>query len=358
MASIQKRKKANGEFSYRVRIRVEGAPLVTETYPTRKEALAFARRMESEIRAGRYFGREEDKEKTFSEFIDRYIENELPKNPNGYKKQKMMLSWWKEHLGPYYLCHITSPMIAELREKLLNSVTYRHTVRTGSSTNRFISALSRAFNVAVKEWNWIKENPVAKITRPKEGRPRERYLEKEEIDRLLEECRKSRSPHLYTVVSLLLATGARKGEVLGLKIGDVDFKRATVTFRRTKNGETRIVHLSPQVLELLKNERKKRAVISEYFFPSMDGTKPADIRDAWEKAIRDAGLQKDVCLHTLRHTVASHLSMKGFSVLEIGNILGHKSMSMVKRYSHMSTASTAKPLNMLNEEILGSLAYG
>lgn len=80
MASIQKRKKANGEYSYRVRIRVEGAPLKTETYPTRKEAEAFARKMEAEIRAGRYFGREEDKEKSFAEFIDRYIEKELPKN--------------------------------------------------------------------------------------------------------------------------------------------------------------------------------------------------------------------------------------------------------------------------------------
>lgn len=358
MASIQKRKKANGEFSYRVRIRVEGAPFITDTFPTRKEAMAFGRRMESEVRAGRYFGREEDKEKTFQEFIDQYIENELPKNPNGYKKQKMMLNWWKEHLGPYYLCHITPAMIAELRDKLLSTVTYRKKLRTGSTANRFISALSKAFNVGVREWNVLKANPVSKITRPKENKPRERYLEKEEINRLLEEVRKSKSPHLFAVVSCLLATGARKSEILGLKLGDVDFNRSTVTFRETKNGTTKKLHLSPYVLEILKNEKEKRLVMSEYFFPSMDGKKPADIRSAWQRAVEKAGFKKDVCLHTLRHTVCSHLCMNGFSVLEIGNILGHKSMSMVKRYSHLSTASTAKPLNVLNDEILGSLAYG
>ncbi|MFI0434989.1 MAG: hypothetical protein ACH350_04580 [Parachlamydiaceae bacterium] len=136
MASIQKRQKADGEYSYRVRIRVEGAPLVTETYPTRKEALNFARRMEAEIRAGRYFGREEDKEKTFLEFIDRYIEKELPKNPKGYAKQKALLTWWKSKLGSYFLCHITPSMIAELRDKLMSETTYRKKLRTSSTTNR------------------------------------------------------------------------------------------------------------------------------------------------------------------------------------------------------------------------------
>jgi hypothetical protein len=178
MASIQKRKKANGKDSYRVRIRIEGAPLITDTFPTRKEAEAFARRMEAEIRAGRYFGKEADKEKTFFEFIDRYIEKELPKNPNGYKKQKMMLTWWKSQLGRYFLCHITPAMIAEMRDKLLSEVTPRHKLRTPSTTNRYIAAISRAFMVGVKEWQWLKENPVRKIIRPKENKPRDRYLEK------------------------------------------------------------------------------------------------------------------------------------------------------------------------------------
>lgn len=356
MASIQKRRKANGEYSYRVRIRIEGAPLTTETYPTRKEALDFARRMEAEIRAGRYFGREEGKEKTFAEFIDRYIEKELPKNPKGYAKQKMLLTWWKSKLGSYFLCHITPAMIAELRDRLMGEATSRKTLRTPSTANRYLAAISRAFTVGVNEFQWLKENPVSRITRPKENKPRERYLEKVEINRLLAACRKSKSPHLYAVVSFLLATGARKSEVLGLKIGDVDFNRATATFTSTKNGSTRTVHLTQQVLDILRDEKEKRVVMSEYLFPSMNGKKPADIKSAWESAVEDAGLKgSNVCLHTLRHTMASHLSMEGFSMLEIGNILGHKSMSMVKRYSHLSTASTVPILNKMSDEMLGKI---
>lgn len=357
MASIQKRKKADGSYSYRVRIRVEGAPFITETYRTRKEAEAFGRRMESEVRAGRYFGKEDDKEKTFAEFIDLFIEKELPKNPKSFAKQKALLTWWKSKLGSYFLCHITPSMSAGLRDILMGEVTRRHKLRTPSTANRYLAALSRAFTLGVKEWHWLKENPILKITRPKENKPRERYLEVDEINQLLYACRNSKSPHLYAVVSCLLATGARKSEILGLRVGDVDFNRATATFRNTKNGETRTVPLSHSVLDILRNEKSKRIVMSEFIFPSMDGKRPADIREAWDRAIKECGW-KDVSLHTLRHTVASHLSMNGISMLEIGNILGHKSMSMVKRYSHLSTASMAKPLNMLSDEILGALSYG
>ncbi len=355
MASIQKRKKANGEYSYRVRIRVEGAPLVTETYPTRKEALAFARRMEAEIRAGRYFGREEDREKTFAEFIDRYIEKELPKNPKGYAKQKMLLTWWKAQLGCYFLCHITPAMIAELRDKLISETTRRKKLRTSSTTNRYLASLSRAFNICQREMHWIKENPVMKITRPKENKPRERYLEIEEINRLLSAAKKSKSSYLYPVTVFALATGARKGEILGLKHNDIDYVRSTATFRNTKNGETRTIFLSKYVLDTLKTEKEKRIVISEYIFPNQNGKKTADIRSAWENAVKEAGLSTDVCFHSLRYTAASHLAMRGASTLEISKILGHKTLRMVGLYSHLSTASTAPMINKMNDEILGKI---
>lgn len=357
MASIQKRKKANGEFSYRVRIRIEGAPLITETYPTRKEALTFARRMEAEIRAGRYFGKEEDKEKTFSQFIDRYIEKELPKNPKGFLKQKMLLSWWKSKLGAYFLCHITPSMIAELRDTLLSETTMRGKLRTSSTTNRYLAALSRAFTIAQKEWHWVKENPVFKISRPKENKPRERYLDKEEIARLLSACRKSKSPHLYAVTVFALATGARRGEILSLKRDDIDWERSTATFRDTKNGETRTIYLSKHVMEILMIEVEKRIFLSEYVFPNQDGKKPADIRSAWENVRKEAGLGDDVCFHSLRHTAASHMAMGQSSLLEIGKILGHKSF-ITKRYSHLSTASTEKTLNRLNDEFFGDYLSG
>lgn len=354
MAYIEKRKHKSGKISYRARVRQAGSPDVSQSFNTRREATNWSQRMEAEIRAGRYFGRDESKEKKFADFADRYIEKELPKNPKAYQKQKMMMLWWKAHLASYYLCHITPSMIAELRDNLLSETTSRHKLRTPSTTNRYLAALSRAFTIAVKEWQWIKENPLHRIQRPKENKAKDRYLEKDEINKLLAACQASKSIHLYGVVSCLLATGARKSEVLGLKIGDVDFNRATATFRDTKNGDTRTVHVSQHVLSILRGSKEKRIVMSEYFFPSMDGKSPADIRGAWESAVKEAGLI-NVSLHTLRHTVASHLSMSGFSLLEIGNILGHKSMSMVKRYSHLSAASTVRVLETINQDFFGVL---
>lgn len=354
MAYIEKRKHPNGKITYRARVRQAGSPDISASFKTRGEAVKWSQKMESEIRAGRYFGREEDRKKTFSEFIDWYIEKELPKNPKGFAKQKMLLTWWKSKLGSYFLCHITPAMIAELRDNLMSETTYRKKLRTSSTTNRYLASISKAFQVGINDRQMLKENPVRKISRPKENKPKERYLEKDEINKLLTECRKSKSPHLLSVVSFLLATGARKSEVLGLKIGDVDFNRSTVTFKNTKNGSTRTVHLSQHLVDILRHEKAKRVVMSEYLFPSMDGKKPADIRGAWEKAVKDADL-KNVGLHTLRHTVGSFLALEGYSILEIGNILGHKSMSMVKRYSHLSSASTVPILNKMNDEILGKI---
>jgi len=134
MAYIEKRVHSSGIITYRARVRQSGAPEKTSSFRTRKEATVWAQKMEAEIRAGRYFGKEEDREKTFAEFVDRYIEKELPKNPKGYAKQKALLTWWKTHLGKFFLCHITPSMIAALRDKLLSETTRRHKLRTPSTT--------------------------------------------------------------------------------------------------------------------------------------------------------------------------------------------------------------------------------
>ena len=172
MAYIEKRKFTNGKTTYRARIRQAGAPDVSQSFATKAEAVKWSQRMEAEIRAGRYFGREEDKEKTFAEFVDRYIEKELPKNPQAYKKQKQLLTWWRAQLSRYFLCHITPSMIAELRDKLLSEKTEKNKSRTPSTVNRYLASLSRAFTIAVREWQWMKENPFAKIRRLKDIKPK------------------------------------------------------------------------------------------------------------------------------------------------------------------------------------------
>lgn len=352
MASIEKRTYPDGTVMYRARVTKKGAPRLSQSFTTEREAKRWSHRMESEIINGRFFGREETKERTFTDFVDRYIETELPKNPKAFGKQRMMMLWWKEKLGEYFLSHISPAMISELRDSLLKGTTYRGTLRTRSTANRYLAALGKAFSVCEKQWFWIKESPMRRVSRLRENKARERYLTKDEITRLLDACRNNKSPHLYPVVIFALGTGARKGEILNLKWSNIDFFRSTATFMDTKNGENRTVHLSDQILNALEEHRGRRIVASTYIFNSLNGQKPADITKAWVNAVKQAGLGKDVVFHTLRHSAASHLAMNGLSMLEIGAVLGHKS-NITKRYCHLSPQSTAKALNRLNDDIFG-----
>lgn len=148
---------------------------------------------------------------------------------------------------------------------------------------------------------------------------------------------------MYNAVLFSLATVARNGEVLGLKWKDIDFMRKTVTFRDTKNRETRTIPLGNILLPNFQDPVSKRVAVSKYVFPSKDVTKQTDIRNALEYTLKKANLD-NVCFHSVRHTVASHLGMTCASTLEIAAILDHKTLTMVKQYSHLSVASTSQAL--------------
>lgn len=123
VAYIEKRIHTSGKITYRVRIRVNGAPNISESFPTRRAAKEWADKMEAEVRQGRYFGTEERKERTFAELADRYLAQENPSNSKSFYKCRIQILWWKEHLKDYYLCRITSSMISEIKEELLKEKT-------------------------------------------------------------------------------------------------------------------------------------------------------------------------------------------------------------------------------------------
>ncbi len=149
------------------------------------------------MRQGRYFGRAESKERTFADLIDRYKAQQKAKK--SFHKYMRQLLWWNKHLKDYYLCNITPSAISTLKEQLLKETTPQRNYRSHSTANRYLAALSGAFSLAVKEWNWLKENTVSKISKYKEGKPRDRFLTKGEIEKLLNICKSSKSPHLYPV---------------------------------------------------------------------------------------------------------------------------------------------------------------
>ena len=349
MATIEKRTAVDGSINYRVRVRLKGFSEQTASFERLTDAKKWVQQTESAIREGRHFKTAEARKHTLEKAITRYIQFVLPsKKPNTQKDQKQQLAWWSNKVGHLCLADVTPAIIVDLRDKL----TQEKILRSAATVNRYLAALSHLFTVSVKEWGWVNENPALKVTRMKEPRGRVRFLSDEERTRLLDASTQSDSKYLYTIVVLALSTGARKMEILNLKWQDADLNRGIITLHETKNGDVRALPLTSLALTLIKEHSKVRRLNCDYVFPSKTHNKPIEIKKSWEAALKKAEI-KDYCFHSNRHSAASYLAMNGASLAEIAEILGHKTLQMVKRYAHLSDAHTSKVVARMNEKIFG-----
>jgi integrase len=372
MATIEKRTDATGTVTYRVKVRLKGHPTQTATFPRLTDARKWGTQTEAAIREGRHFKTTEAKRHTLADLIDRYSREVLPtKRATTQPPQRIQLAWWRAKLGSYALADLTPALIAEYRDILKDEPIPSQAkdpakagptrYRTPASINRFLAVLSHAFTIAVKEYGWIENNPVLKVTKHKEPRGRVRFLSDDERERLLAACKASCNDALYPAVVIALSTGARRMEVMGLRWPDVDLARRVATLHHTKNGERRVLPLAGPALELLKERAKVRRLDTDLLFPGTphrnpDGTPkpiaPVDVSAAFERACLAAGIE-DFRFHDLRHTAASYLAMNGASLAEIAEVLGHKTLQMVKRYAHLSDAHTAGVVERMNRAVFG-----
>ena len=357
MANIEKRVSNDGKTSYRVKIRLKGYPSQSATFERLTDAKKWTQQTESAIREGRHFKTSEAKRHTLTELIDRYIKTVLPTKPKAIKKQTALLQRWKAEIGGHALADVTPSLIAECRDKLAGEITLRGKLRSPATVNRYMAALSIALTTAVKEWGWLDDTPMRKVTKGKESRGRVRFLSDDERTHLLRACKESSSLYLYSIVVLALSTGMRQGEIMGLTWDVVDLNQGRAILHETKNGERRAVAITGHALELLKELSKVRRIDSNLLFPSKENApqkpqKSMDLRTPWETAVKKAKLQ-DFKFHDLRHSAASYLAMNGASLAEIAEVLGHKTLQMVKRYAHLSEGHTARVVASMNDKIFG-----
>ncbi len=332
MATIEKRTNDAGT-SYRVKIRLKGHTPESATFERLTDAKAWAAKTESDMKAGRHFG--ESKRHTFGDLVKEYTAQAKP-ILKSWDHREMHLAYWLDALGDCQLDSITPVRIAKERDKLLTGETYRHTKRTGATVVRYLAALSACMAHGVRELQWLERNPVERIKKPAENKGRVRFLSDDERTALLDACR----PHadLYLAVVLSLTTGARQAEIMGLRWPQIDLARQVISLEATKNGDRRALPLVGQALDLLKERSKVRNLKDNRIFPPTAKAEKAeylDLRQPWEKALKEAGIA-DFHWHDLRHTAASYLAMSGVSLVEIAKVLGHRTLAMVARYSHLS----------------------
>ena len=353
MASIEERTNSKGEKSFRAKVRLKGYPAQSATFKRKTDASRWIASTESAIREGRHFKSSEAKRRTLSEAIERYKNEILPRKPKSIKKQSIQLTWWDKQIGAYSLADITASVISETRSRLLNESLGNGRTRSSATVNRYMAVLSHLLSIASKEWEWINENPCSRISKLSECRGRARFLSDKERAALLDACEASKSPHLYPIVVIALSTGARLGEILGLSWPNIDLQKGRIILQETKNGETRSVPLTGHALKVVKEWSKVRRLDSDLLFPNKRNPNThIDIRSPWYTAVKRAELE-DFKFHDLRHSAASYLAMNGATLAEIAEVLGHKTLQMVKRYSHLTEEHTSSVVASMNERIFG-----
>lgn len=348
---IYERTTKNGGTRFCFQIRKKGFPPVFESHRTKTHAKDARNTILVAMEDGRFSHMSEAKKHTLKELIERYEKGHQEKIASA--KQTAEIRWWKEQLGDRRLSDLTPILITEYRDRLQQEITVRGTMRSNGSVRRHLAALSHMFSIAIKEFGWLQENPMVKVNKPKEARGRARFLSQDERERLLASCKESSNPYLYTVVTLAISTGMRQGELMNLRWSDTDLEKGKAILHKTKNGDRRAVPITGLALRLLQNLRSGDGSNNVLLFPSKeDPRKPIDLRFAWERALKDSGIE-GFRFHDLRHTAASYLAMNGASLTEIAEILGHKTPSMAKRYAHLSESHTAKVVASMSEKIFG-----
>ena len=185
---------------------------------------------------------------------------------------------------------------------------------------------------------WLPSNPVLSVTKGAEHTGIVRYLDDDERKALLAACKASTDPNIATAVVLALATGARASNIRNLTWADVDLEQWRLRFAHTKNDQPRFVPLVGPAQAILQAHFDRDPTQKGWVFKGDRDDAPADLDRPWRAVRKAAGLvgDKHCRFHDLRHTTASYLTMNGASLAEVAEALGHRTLTMAKRYSHQS----------------------
>lgn len=275
---------------------------------------------------------------TLSEGLQRYREK-VSILKKGYVQESYRIDQiGRCSLAQKRLHEIASPDIAAYRDQRLIQVNPRTGKTISAATVRLeMSLLSNLFDVARIEWGVTELNPVANVRKPKSPPGRDRRLLPREERKILRHCHQYPNPELYSIVVLALETAMRQGEILKLTWEHINFKSSVAHLPETKNGTKRDVPLSQKARDaLVRLGPKTKGFVFSY---TSNG-----LKSSWRYMLIRLEIE-DLHFHDLRHEACSKLFELGtLDVMEVAAISGHKSLSMLKRYTHLRAARLVKKL--------------
>jgi integrase len=318
-----------GPKQHHVQIRKRGYPTQTRTFESRKEAEEWATVIESEMIRGVFVSRTEAESTLVKEVLQRFATEVLP-TKRSEQSDKSRIKTLTEAFGDYRLASLSSTQVAKFRDQRLKVVGPQSVIHE-------INLLNRVLKTATMDWGIALPGglPTAQVRKPAKPRGRDRRVSQEEIDKILDI---TGSFELRTVVVLAVETGMRRSELASLAWEDIDLKKQTAHLPKTKTDVPRTVPLSKKAVKALKAYgTKTEGRVFELQAASMS--------QAFERACEShranvVGLR----FHDLRHEATSRLFEKGLNVMEVAAITGHKTLDMLKRYTHLRAEDLAKKI--------------
>lgn len=321
------RKRGN---KWQARIQRKGYSDITKTFINKPDAAAWARQIETEIDKGLFNHHFESSRVTLEELLRKYLAEITPNKKGSANEVYRINAWLKHPLSKRLITNIKSNDFAEWRDNRLKQGLSPNTVRLD------LAVIANLYSVAKFEWGLDSIiNPIQLIKLPKLPNGRSRRLDDSEINKLLEALEGTNE--VKTIFQLAIETGMRRSELLKITWENVDLSSRVIELEDTKNGDARAIPLSTKAVKILS---EVTATATGRVFTS----KPHSVSQAFHRACVRANLD-NLRFHDLRHEATSRLFEKGLNTMEVSSITGHKTLSMLKRYTHLKAADLALKLD-------------
>jgi integrase len=298
-----------------------------QTFPTKAEAKAWAHALEGELAEGL-----RPSSLTVGKMMERYAKDVSPSKKGAKWEQLRIAAFQAMPLAQVRLSEVDQTHISAWRDERLK------TVKPGTLLREW-TLLSHGFQIAVKEWLYLSQNPMTGVRRPLEPAPRTRILsgiEQETLAYAFGANYETATGRVGAALVLALETGMRAGELCGLTWDKVDLVTCVADLPKTKNGDARQVPLSQKAVELLKQLPKQDSNSSclRLNVQQMDSL--------WRK-IRDKAGILDCHFHDSRATAVTNLAKK-LNILDLARMIGHRDLRSLQIYYRESAEDIAKKL--------------
>lgn len=306
-------------------VRRKGIAPRSKSFDKKSDAEKWARDLEAQVDVSGYVPDTKIAEQTtLGDILTRYRDEITPTKRSAKTETIRINAMLRRDVCHRTLALLSSSDLAGYRDERLKTVAPATIIRE-------LNTISHALDVAQREWGiHLARNPAKLVRRPSAPKGRTRRLEGDEEVKLLAAADRGRNPWMKPLIILAVETGMRRGEILGLRWEDVDLERRIAHLSITKNGESRDVPLSSRAVETLTGLMQQPDRHPERVFPVSGNA----IRLAWEHLRQRAGVG-DLHIHDLRHEAVSRLFEKGLDIMEVSTISGHKTLTMLKRYTHL-----------------------